>query len=66
MAMTTHCEPNRLAASDRNSGRATAAELIDTLSAPARSSASMSSVVRTPPPTVSGMKTCSAVRRIIS
>ena len=44
IAITTHCEPNRLAASDRNSGRATAAELIDTLSAPARSSASMSSV----------------------
>ena len=26
----------------------------------------MSAMVRTPPPTVSGMNTCSAVRRIIS
>ena len=66
MASTTHWDPNRWAASERNSGRATAAELIDTLSAPARSSASMSEMVRTPPPTVSGMNTCSAVRRIMS
>ena len=45
-----------------NSGRATAAVLIETLSAPASSSLRMSSTVRTPPPTVSGMKHCSAVR----
>jgi hypothetical protein len=36
--------------------------LIETLSAPASSSARMSSTVRTPPPTVSGMKQASAVR----
>ena len=36
--------------------------MIDTLSAPARSSARMSASLRTPPPTVSGMKQASAVR----
>ena len=41
----------------------TAAVLIETLSAPASSSARTSSTVRTPPPTVTGMKQCSAVRR---
>jgi len=46
--------------------RATAAVLIDTLSAPASSSLRMSSTVRTPPPTVSGMKHCSAVRATTS
>ncbi len=40
--------------------RFTAAVLIETLSAPASSSLRMSSTVRTPPPTVSGMKHCSA------
>ena len=42
------------------SGRATAAELKLTLSAPALSSRRTSATVRTPPPTVSGMKTCEA------
>jgi hypothetical protein len=42
------------------SGLATAAELKLTLSAPALSSRRTSSTVRTPPPTVSGMKTCEA------
>ena len=42
--------------------RATAAEFTDTLSAPASSSPRISSTVRTPPPTVSGMKQASAVR----
>ena len=51
-----HCEPNFRAASATNSGRWTAAVLIETLSAPAISSLRMSSTVRTPPPTVSGMK----------
>ena len=37
-----------------------------TLSAPARSSRLKSSGSRTPPPTVSGMKTVSAVRRTTS
>ena len=44
----------------------TAAVLIETLSAPASSKARMSSRVRTPPPTVSGMKQTSAVRRTTS
>ena len=44
----------------------TAAVLIETLSAPASSSLRMSSTVRTPPPTVSGMKQASAVRRTTS
>jgi hypothetical protein len=59
---TTHCEPNRWAASASNSGRAMAAVFSDTLSAPARSSRSTSATLRTPPPTVSGMNTWSAVR----
>ena len=63
---TTHCEPNRRAASASRSGRAMAAVFSDTLSAPARSSRSTSSSLRTPPPTVSGMNTCSAVRRTTS
>jgi hypothetical protein len=63
---TTHCDPNRWAASPSSSGRATAAVLSETLSAPARSSRSTSATLRTPPPTVSGMKTCSAVRRTTS
>ena len=45
-----------------SSGRATAAVLTATLSAPARSSRFTSSALRTPPPTVSGMNTLSAVR----
>ena len=47
-------------------GRATAAVFTATLSAPARSSRSTSSAERTPPPTVSGMNTLSAVRRTTS
>ena len=45
---------------------ATPAELIETLSAPANSRARMSFSSRTPPPTVSGMKQTSAVRRTTS
>jgi hypothetical protein len=63
---TMHCEPNRRLASCSSSGRAIAAVLTLTLSAPARSRTSMSSVARMPPPTVSGMNTCSAVRRTTS
>src|SRR6185437_6941627 len=62
IATTMHWLPNFSAASRTKSGRATAAVLIDTLSAPASSNLRMSSTVRTPPPTVSGMKHCSAVR----
>ena len=61
-----HCDPNRPAVSASRSGRAMAAVLSETLSAPARSSRSTSATLRTPPPTVSGMKTCSAVRRTTS
>ena len=63
---TMHWEPNWRASSASSSGRAIAAVLTDTLSAPARSSASTSATARTPPPTVSGMNTCSAVRRTTS
>src|SRR3990170_74299 len=66
IATTVHWLPNRSAALLTNSGSATAAVLIDTLSAPAESRLRMSSSVRTPPPTVSGMNTCSAVRRTTS
>ncbi|MCY1559416.1 hypothetical protein D9M68_964560 [compost metagenome] len=48
------------------SGSFTAAELIATLSAPASRSLRMSSMERTPPPTVTGMKQCSAVRATTS
>jgi hypothetical protein len=56
-----HCDPNFSAAWRTNAGSFTAAVLIDTLSAPANSSLRMSSVLRTPPPTVSGMKQADAV-----
>ena len=49
-----HWLPNRRAAARTNSGSRTAAELIDTLSHPASSNPRMSSIVRIPPPTVSG------------
>jgi hypothetical protein len=62
MATTMHCDPKRSAARATTSGSATAAELKLTLSAPASRSARTSSTVRTPPPMVSGMKHCSAVR----
>ena len=55
--------PNRSAISATSSGRWIAAVLTATLSAPARSSRSTSSTTPTPPPTVSGMNTCSAVAR---
>ena len=59
---TMHCDPNWRDSSASSSGRAMAAVLTATLSAPARSSTSTSATDRTPPPTVSGMNTCSAVR----
>ena len=49
-----------------SSGSRTAAEFRETLSAPAASTARMSSSERSPPPIVNGMKTCSAVRRASS
>ena len=58
--------PNRSAISASSPGRATAAELTPTLSAPAARSRRTSSVERTPPPTVNGTNTCSAVARTTS
>ena len=66
MATTMHWEPNRSAASRTNSGFFTAAELMPTLSAPALSRLRMSWMVRTPPPTVSGINTWLAMRSTIS
>jgi hypothetical protein len=63
---TTHWLPNRSAMSATTSGRATAALFTATLSAPASNSARASSGLRTPPPTVTGMKHISAVRRTTS
>ena len=58
-----HWLPNFSAASRTKSGVITAAVLIDDLVGAGRSaSLRMSSTVRTPPPTVSGMKQASAVR----
>src|ERR1700674_4389009 len=62
MATTMHCDPNCRAPSVISSGRCTAAVWIETLSAPARSKARISSTSRMPPPTVNGMKTSRAVR----
>src|SRR6188768_812942 len=58
--------PNRSAASFTNCGRSTAAVLMLTLSAPALSRLRISSSVRMPPPTVTGMKTLAAVRSTTS
>src|ERR1700682_6236315 len=66
IATTMHWSPNFSAASLTKARRVTAAVLIDTLSAPEVNSARMSSMLRTPPPTVSGMKQASAVRRTTS
>lgn len=63
---TTACAPNRSAISETSSGRAIAALLTPILSAPHCCSRATSSTLRTPPPTVSGMKTCSAVRVTVS
>ncbi len=61
-ATVMHWLPNFSALAEITSGVATAAVLKLTLSAPASSSVRTSSGVRTPPPMVSGMKHCSAVR----
>ena len=60
-ALQTHCRTALAAQRAITSGSDTAAELIATLSAPALSNATMLSALRTPPPTVSGIKHCSAV-----
>ena len=66
IATTMHWLPNFRAAVSTKPGSTTAAVLIETLSAPASSRARMSSRLRTPPPTVSGMKQTSAVWRTTS
>src|SRR5690606_35329759 len=66
MASTTHWRPNCRAHAAIRSGSSTAAVFTDTLSAPARSTAFMSSGLRTPPPTVRGTNTLDAVRRTTS
>ena len=58
--------PNWRVISVITGGRWMAPVLIATLSAPARSSRSTSRTEHTPPPTVSGMNTVSAVRRTTS
>ncbi len=57
MATTTHCDPKTSASSPISSGRSSAAEFTETLSAPASSTACASATVRMPPPIVNGMKT---------
>ena len=59
-------EPKRRADFSTRSGFSTAAVLMLTLSAPALRSFLTSSIRRTPPPTVSGMKTWSATRSMTS
>src|SRR5581483_1411532 len=66
IARTTPWAPKRSAQRARSPGSRTAALFRQTLSAPARSSARTSSSLRTPPPTVSGMNTRSAVRATTS
>ena len=66
MATTMHWRPKTCAPASMSSGSRMAAVLIETLSAPAESSSRMSLTERTPPPTVSGMKTWSAVRSTTS
>ena len=57
-----HRQHQPLIAETLSVGSLMAAVFTLTLSAPQRSNESTSSGVRTPPPTVSGMKICSAVR----
>ena len=66
IATTTHCEPNLSAASVISSGRRNAAELTLILSAPSDSNLRKCSTELMPPPTVRGMKTCSAARAMTS
>ena len=54
MATITACAPKLAPISPISCGRAIAAELMLTLSAPASNTAAASSAVRTPPPTVNG------------
>src|SRR6056297_2784883 len=66
MLATMHWAPYRRAPSVRIEGSRTTALFTLILSAPARRSGPMSSTLRIPPPTVSGTKSTSAVRRTVS
>jgi hypothetical protein len=66
IATTMHCEPCFCAASYTSCGFDTAEVFMLTLSAPALSRRRTSSTLRTPPPTVSGMKTCEATASMMS
>ena len=66
MATTTHWLPNLSAASLISLGFIIADEFIDILSAPSLSNVLKSSTVLIPPPTVNGIKTCSATLLTIS
>ena len=66
IATTTAWLPNRAAHAVTSAGSATAAVFRLTLSAPARSTSRISSTLRTPPPTVSGMNARRAVRSTMS
>ena len=61
-----HCAPKRSEHVPTSFGSATAALFSETLSAPSSSSTRTSMSLRTPPPTVNGMKTSSAVRATMS
>ena len=63
---TMHWAPKISAMSRSSSGFLMAAVFTETLSAPARSNSRTSSTLRTPPPTVNGINTWSAVRRTTS
>ena len=66
MATTTHCLPKLSAHSEMMSGFFTAAELTDTLSAPALRASLMSSTLLIPPPTVRGTNSFPAVSETMS
>ena len=62
IATTIHCEPKRFAPSVMRFGLRIAEEFTDTLSAPAVTSACMSSSVEIPPPIVKGINNSRAKR----
>src|SRR5213082_1089557 len=66
MASTTHWQPNWAASSDRSAGRSMAAVFTLTLSAPAASRRRASSTLRTPPPTVRGMRIAARTHATVS
>src|SRR5258708_20767277 len=65
IATITACDPKREAISPIRPGEAMAAELMDTLSAPASKMPAASASVLMPPPTVNGMNNRLAARRTV-